>query len=124
MAKLGMRVKYVKNKVTMEGIIVANNGQNNKVYVTVGETSAPKWDVYPRDKIEEVSNLEILHEYDRFDLYAGYLYNKKIEKIFRQLPYRQRPDGWNVCVPMILLECVQSVIEPVDIVGKDGKKYG
>lgn len=124
MARLGMHVKYIRNGITLEGIVVANNGQHNKVYVTEGATSAPKWDVYPSDKIDEVSNREILSEYDRFDLYAGFLYNKKMEKIFRQLPYRQRLDGWNVCVPMILLDRVQSVIEPVDIVGKDGKRYG
>lgn len=124
MAKLGMRVKYVKNDIVVTGIVVANNGQRNKVYVTDGATTSPKWDVYPSNKIDEVSNGEILSEYDKFDLYAGFLYNKKMEKIFRQLPYRQRLDGWNVCVPMTLLGCVQSVIEPVDIVGKDGKRYG
>lgn len=125
MAKLGMHVKYIRDGITVEGIVVANNGQHNKVYVTDGDTIAsPKWDVYPNDKIEEVSNLAILSEYNKCDLYAGFLYNKKMEKIFRQLPYRQRLDGWNVCVPMILLECIQSVIEPVDIVGKDGKRYG
>lgn len=124
MAKLGMHVKYIRNGITMEGIVVANNGQHNKVYITDGETTSPKWDVYPSDKIEEVPNGEILSEYDKCDLYAGFLYNKKMEKIFRQLPYRQRLDGWNVCVPMTLLKCVQSVIEPVDIVGKDGKRYG
>ena len=124
MAKLGMHVKYMRNCIIAEGIVVANNGQHNKVYVTEGETSAPKWDVYPSDKIDEVSNLEILSEYDKCDLYAGFLYNKRMEKIFRQLPYRRRLDGWNVCVPMDLLGCVQSVIEPVDIVGKDGKRYG
>lgn len=124
MAKLGMRVKYIRDDITVEGIVVANNGQRNKVYITDGTTTSPKWDVYPSDKIEEVSNREILSEYDKFDLYAGFLYNKKMEKIFRQLPYRQRLDGWNVCVPMTLLGCVQSVIEPVDIVGKDGKRYG
>lgn len=124
MAKLGMHVKYIRDGITIEGIVVANNGQHNKVYVTDGETSAPKWDVYPSDKIEEVPNHAILSEYDKCDLYAGFLYNKKMEKIFRQLPYRQRLDGWNVCVPMTLLECVQSVIAPVDIVGKDGKRYG
>lgn len=124
MAKLGMRVKYMKNGVIAKGIVVANNGQHNKVYVTEGVTRSPKWDVYPSNKIEEVPNAEILSEHDRCDLYAGFLYNKRMEKIFRQLPYRQRLDGWNVCVPMILLECVQSVIEPVDIVGKDGKRYG
>lgn len=124
MAKLGMRVKYIRDGITVEGIVVANNGQHNKVYVTDCETSAPKWDVYPSYKIDEVSNRQILSEYDKCDLYAGFLYNKKMEKIFRQLPYRQRLDGWNVCVPMILLECVQSVIAPVDIVGKDGKRYG
>ena len=124
MAKLGMRVKYIRDDITVEGIVVANNGEWNKVYITDGTTTSPKWDVYPNDKIEEVSNREIFSEYDKFDLYAGFLYNKKMEKIFRQLPYRQRLDGWNVCVPMILLECVQSVIAPVDIVGKDGKKYG
>lgn len=124
MAKLGMHVKYIKDNVTMEGIVVANNGTHNKVYVTDGETTSPKWDVYPSDKIEEVPNQEILSEYDKCDLYAGFLYNKKMEKIFRQLPYRQRLDGWNVCVPMTLLKYVQSVIEPVDIVGKDGKRYG
>lgn len=124
MAKLGMRVKYIRDDITVEGIVVANNGERNKVYITDGTTTSPKWDVYPSDKIEEVSNREIFSEYDKFDLYAGFLYNKKMEKIFRQLPYRQRLDGWNVCVPMILLECIQSVIAPVDIVGKDGKKYG
>lgn len=124
MAKLGMHVKYIKDNVTLEGIVVANNGTHNKVYVTDGETTSPKWDVYPSDKIEEVPNAAILSEYDKCDLYAGFLYNKKMEKIFRQLPYRQRLDGWNVCVPMTLLKCVQNVIEPVDIVGKDGKRYG
>ena len=124
MAKLGMRVKYMKNDIVVTGIVVANNGQKNKVYITDGTTTSPKWDVYPSDKIEEVSNLEILSEFGKCDLYAGFLYNKKMEKIFRQLPYRQRLDGWNVCVPMDLLGCVQSVIEPVDIVGKDGKRYG
>lgn len=124
MAKLGTHVKYMKNGIIAAGIVVANNGQHNKVYVTEGATRSPKWDVYPSDKIEEVPNVEILSEHDRCDLYAGFLYNKRMEKIFRQLPYRQRLDGWNVCVPMVLLQCVQSVIEPVDIVGKDGKKYG
>lgn len=124
MAKLGTHVKYMKNGIIAEGIVVANNGKHNKVYVTEGTATSPKWDVYPSDKIEEVPNVEILSEYDKCDLYAGFLYNKRMEKIFRQLPYRQRLDGWNVCVPMVLLECVQSVIEPVDIVGKDGKKYG
>lgn len=126
MAKLGMNVEYIDSNTAevKTGVIIADNGSKNKVYVTSSECSSRKWDVYPSNRIEEIYYNAVIVEHNSSKLYSGFLYNKKICKIFRQLPYRKRPDGWNVCTPMELLNNLQDVIEPVDIVGKDGKKYG
>lgn len=126
MAKLGTNIRYIRRETgeVISGIVIADDGQRNRVYILDGERTGHKWDVYPENKLEEVCYADVLAELECSKLYTGFLYNKRMEKIFRQLPYRRRADGWNVCVPMELLNDLQTVIIPVDIVGKDCIKYG